>query len=289
MRGREEDEHVRLDHAVIGGQELSRIDDALASLGMASDYAGKLENDINHLSQLGFEDGSYFELTATLEPGQESPWWDVHMQEDAGPTAWAVEADDIAATAATVAERGIAVDGPNELGRERPDGTYFEYELATLGEKEFGTQLPFLIEDHTPRSNRVSTPTQSVAGTELKGIGAVVVGVGDLEEVADVYRRAFDLPAPKTEDSEPFGATLAHFPEAPIVLATPLDEENWLGRRLDTFDDCPCAYLLRTTDWERTTDRFETANESIWFGRPLAWIDSPNLDRINLRLGVLEG
>ncbi|MFC6940712.1 VOC family protein [Salinirubellus sp. GCM10025818] len=288
MLGRQQDEHVRLDHAVIGGNDLSEIDDAFDSLGMEPTYAGKLENDINHLSQLGFEDGSYFELTATLEPGQESPWWDVHMQKDAGPTAWAVEVTNIASVVDEIAERGTPVDGPNEFGRERPDGTYFEYELATLGTKEFGTQLPFLIEDHTPRSNRVSTPTPSVADTELVGVGAVVVGLGDLDDGIEVYRQAFDLPEPSRQTDEEFGAELAHFPDTPIVLATPLAAGNWLADRLETFDDGPCAYLLRSSDWDRTTERFSLTGESSWFDDRLAWIDSERLDEINVNLGVLS-
>jgi hypothetical protein len=287
MIGRNNDTHLRIDHAVIAGRDLEKIDSAFESVGMDPDYAGKLDNDVNHLSQLGFPDGSYFELTATLEPGMESPWWDVHFQQNAGPTAWAVEPEDIGDEARRLEDRGIAVDGPMEFGRERPDGTYFEYELVLVGDKEFGTQLPFLIRDHTPRSNRCSTPSNSVADTELRGIAMVVVGVEDLESVGELYEDAFDLPEPVTGTDTAFGARLAHYEETPVTLATPDTGGEWLTDRLATYDECPCAYLLGTDDWERTAERFDLVGETEWFGYRIAWIDSPEFDDINLRLGVL--
>jgi hypothetical protein len=287
MHARTDLTDATLDHAVIVGHTLDRLTAAFDELGLEADYAGALENEINHLSQLAFPDGSYFELLSTLATDQDSPWWNDHLKRDGGPCAFALESDDIAADTERVREAGIPVDGPTEYGRERPDGTYFEYELSIVGEGGVATKFPFLIQDHTPRSKRVEWPTPSVAETPLTGVAFVVVGVDDLDAAVEAYAAAFGLDAPQRGDAPALDATVAHFPDTPIVLATPADGESWLADRIATHGERPAAFLLGSEDFAASVDRFDLAKAESLLGYDCGWIETEALDAIDTRIGVL--
>ncbi|MGM0591614.1 MAG: VOC family protein [Halobacteriota archaeon] len=287
MHTRNELADATLDHAVLVGSTLDVLSEAFAEVGLDAEYAGALENDINHLSQLAFPDGSYFELLSTLEPEQESPWWNDHLKRDGGPCAWALESDDIEADTERIRETGIPVDGPTRYGRERPNGTYFDYELTIVGNGGVATKFPFLIQDHTPRSNRVQWPSESVAETALTGVAFVVVGVADLDSSVDEYRALFDLEDPEITDSDALGATLARFPETPIVLAEPSSEASCLATRIDEHGERPAAYLLGTDDFTGSVEQFDLVTGDSVLGYDCGWFEREGFDAINTRLGVL--
>ncbi len=275
-----------VDHAVIVGSSLDMLTNAFEAVGLDPVYAGPLANDINHLSQIAFPDGSYFELLSTIEPSQESPWWNDHLKRDGGPCAWALESADIDADTDRVTETEIPVDGPTRYGRERPNGTYFDYELSIIGEGGVATTYPFLIQDHTPRSNRVQWPSPATADTELTGIRYVVTAVENLAEAVDAYRTVYELSEPQVSSSAALGADVAVFDDAPVVLATPT-ESGWLDSRLDAHGERPAFYVLGSNDLAETVDRFDLDRDGTLFGYDCAWFDHPALSDINTRLAVV--
>jgi hypothetical protein len=276
-----------LDHAVIVGSTLDRLVDAFEDIGLEAAYAGPLANDVNHLSQLAFPDGSYFELLSTIEPEQESPWWNDHLKRDGGPCAFALESSDIAADTDRVQAAEIPVDGPTEYGRERPNGTYFEYELSIVGEGGVATKYPFLIQDHTPRSKRVEWPSPTVAQTALTGIAYVVVGVSDIEASSDAYRAAYGLDEPIEAPMPALGATAYRFPESPIVLATPTDDDSLLAERIEEHGERPAAFLLGTDSFPESSDRFDLDVTDQLFGSECGWLENDGLEEIEVRIGIL--
>jgi hypothetical protein len=287
MQTRNSDSDVTLDHAVIVGSTLDRLVEAFDTLGLEAEYAGALENEINHLSQLAFPDGSYFELLSTLEPDQESPWWNDHLKREGGPCAFALESEDIAADTDRIRDAEIPVDGPTEYGRERPNGTYFEYELSIVGDGGVATKFPFLIDDHTPRSKRVQWPSPTVSETSLTGIAFVIVAVEDLENASAEYEAAYGLSEPAQHEIPSLGGTAHHFPSTPIVLATPTDEESWLADRLETHGERPAAFLLGTDSVEESLDRFDLDETESLLGYDCGWLNSDDLDSIQTRLGIV--
>lgn len=287
MHTRKDTGAVTLDHAVIVASDLEKMTDAFADLGMEPAYAGPLANDINHLSQVAFPDGSYIELLSVMEEGDESPWWDDHVQADGGPCAFALECADIEADAEGAGESAIPVEGPTRYGRERPDGTYFDYELAIVGEGGLATKYPFLISDHTPRSKRVSWPTDGLEDGELTGLAFVVVAVSDLESEIEAYREAYGLAEPTVESVDSWGSEVARFPESPIILASPVND-GWVTDRLETFGERPAAYLFGSDDVDASSDRFDLSSPTSLFDYDVQWIENDKLDAINTRLGVVS-
>ncbi len=275
---------LKIDHVTIAASDLNRVQQAFADLGLKPEYGGPHSNGITHMALLGFDDGSYIELISTLEPGQRAPWWGDAIAGDVGPCAWAVGVHDIRVEAKRIAAAGITVKGPQAMSRQRPDGRLVEWELAYLGDQEPGALLPFIIEDKTPRDWRVK-PTPGLGAKGLSGVAMVVLGVQDLGAAADRFRRAFGLPDPVAHDDPGFGAKLAHFPDTPVVLATPL-ADNWLSKRLARFGDSPCAFLLRIPDLQAASKTFGLADETAWFKRRMAWFDPQRL--LGARLGCIQ-
>lgn len=273
-----------VDHAVIAGRDLEPLREAFEALGLTPEYGGAHAHDVTHNALLGFDDGSYVELISTVEPGAVPAKRAPFIGGDAGPCGWAVEADDVGDLVAAMADRGIEAERSEKHTRETPDGTVVEWWLGYLGSGEPGTELPFAIEDVTPRERRIA-PSPSVAGSELTGVGAVVVAAADLDALVDRYRRAFDLPAPEREAASEFGADLARFPGSAAILAAPRDG-SWLDARVAEFGTLPCATLLATTDVEAARARVDGAGTGRWFGDRVGWL--LDADAVGGPLGVIE-
>jgi hypothetical protein len=277
---------LKVDHGTLCGSELEVMRPAFAAVGLVTDYGGPHANGVTHMALLGFEDGSYLELIAPLRGGQAegSPWANL-MLGDAGPAAWAVGTADIQADVRRLTSLGVETAGPERGSRRRPDGTLLEWQTASLAPGTPGAMLPFVSQDHTPREWRVQT-TASMKGSGLSGIATVVLGVRDLEEAIERYRLAYAWDAPLIEDHAEFGAKIAHFPQTPVMLATPIDEGSWLASRLRKFGEIPATFLLKTADLKQTARKFQLAAEAQWFGGSVAWFDPGKLG--GSRLGVMQ-
>jgi len=278
---------LRIDHVTIAGSHLASLEQAFVDVGLKPVYGGPHSNGITHMDLLSFADGSYIEMISTLEAGQTSPLWHVHIAGDGGPCAWAVAADDVAAEAARLAALGVRVAGPTYLNRRRPDGVLVEWDLAFLGDREPGATLPFLIKDRTPRAWRVPPSTQ-VAEAGLKGVTMAVLGVERLDRSVDLFRRVYGWPAPQIDEDADLSARLAHFPGTPVALAAALTESGWLAERLVQFGESPCAFLLGAADMGTAARRFPLAASGSWFSRRVMWFDPARLNGIRLGL-VAEG
>jgi catechol 2,3-dioxygenase-like lactoylglutathione lyase family enzyme len=271
---------MKIDHVTLAGSDLHRMERAFTDLGLKPEYGGLHSNGITHMGLLGFEDGSYIELISTLQPGQRAPWWGNAIAGNAGPCAWAVLSGNIHSDTARLASAGVPVDGPHAMNRRRPDGRLVEWELTYLGQHEPGATLPFLIQDRSPREWRVQ-PTPGLREKGLTGLAAVVLAVRSIAAASDLFRRAFGWPAPMTQVDRVFGAALAHFPDTPVILAAP-QGTGWLTARLDQFGESPCAFLLKTTNLDEAIATFGLMDETIWFGRRLAWFDPQKVDGARL-------
>ncbi len=133
-----------------------------------------------------------------------------------------------------------------------------------LGPGPRGSFFPFLIRDFTPRENRVY-PAGKPTTTRFRGVGLVAIGVHDLEGSIAQYRKAFQLPEPKRQRDETFGADLAWFEGTPVVLAAALTADSWLAHRIERFGDSPCAFVLTAASG------IIGGKPSNWFGRQIFW------------------
>lgn len=277
-----------IDHVTIAARELEPMRQAFEALGLPPVYGGAHSTGGTHMALVGFDDDSYIELIAARELGQYSGGkWARQIEANAGPCAWAARAPEIAVEAARVAALGVPVAGPVEMHRERPDGVRVEWQLAYLGEGTPGNLLPFLIEDRTPRELRVR-PTPGAAGSELRGVVQVVLGVSALQPAIDLFRRVYSWAEPARGEDAAFGARLARFAGTPVTLVEPLPEASsaeWLRERLARFGPLPCAILLASDDLAASSARMGLSAPCDWCGLPAAWVPPERLG--GTRLGVI--
>ena len=242
---------MRIDHATIAGTRLEEMRKVFtAATGIPTEYGGAHSNHATEMALASFPDGSYLELMGIprgADPAVvKAHTWSRFLQDNGGPCAFALRVPDVNAEIQRLAGSGVHVGAAEKSGRTRPDGVSLSWETADIGSGPRGSFFPFLIRDFTPRENRVY-PSGKPTSTRVRGIGLVVIGVRSLEDSIAQYRKAFQLPAPKRQRDETFGADLAWFEGTPVVLAASLNSSSWLANRIARYGDSPCAFVLATT------------------------------------------
>lgn len=265
-----------MDHVLFAGSTLETMEEVFADFGLETEYGGEHDNGVTHNSLVGFDDGTYLELITTVSPDVEDDVRGEFITGDAGPCGWAVEPEDIEFVADRAERRGFATQSPFAMNRETPKGDLAAWKIASFGEGVPGTKIPFLITDTEPREHRI-TPSESVAGSELTGVGGVALAVNELDTAVEQFERAFDLPAPQFQAEESLGAKLAHFPGTPVFLAAP-EGDGRIADRLAAFGETPYAFLLATAEMDESLDRRPLHRETEWFGHRVAWFDIPQFD-----------
>lgn len=270
---------LRIDHATVAWSDLDPVVDEFTELGLAPVYGGVHDNEVTHMSIVGFTDGSYIELLSTVAADTRSPLWAEYISGDAGPTAWAIEVDDVAAFAKRSIDADLPVNGPRTMTRERPDGTVLEWDLAFIN--GYGETLPFVIRDRTPREYRVQ-PRETITSDYFSGIAEVVIAQETIDP--EPFRRLHRFPDPVKGTHDDWNAALGSFPGQPATLAAPRGE-GWLADRVDRFGPSPCAFLLGTSDLGEVQESHPIARTDTWFGHRVGWFDTDLLDGM---LGVVE-
>lgn len=264
---------MKIDHVSVGGSDLRRMEEAFSAAGMKTEYGGLHSGGITHMSLLGFEDGSYFELISTARPGMKPSIWRKQIEGNGGPCAWAIQVENIAQEVTRAKEMDIPATGPSNYNRKRPDGVLIEWQLGFLGGGEPGAVLPFLITDITPREYRVSpSPSVSGPGSLLSGVSKVILGVDNIEETIERFRKLYGWSEPEASIQLLPGTRLASFSGTPVVVAAP-EGESWLSGRLRRFGPSPCAFLVEARNMHEAGKRYDLEPSQPWFeGKNYAWL-----------------
>jgi hypothetical protein len=266
---------LKIDHVTIAGTRLEEMRKAFtAATGIPTEYGGAHSNHVTEMALASFPDGSYLELMGIqqgADPGAvASHTWHQFLRDNGGPCAFALRVTDVNAEIQRLSKVGIRVGEAEKSGRTRPDGVALAWETADVGSGPRGSFFPFLIRDFTSRENR-AYPSGRPTSTSFRGVGLVVIGVRNLELSVAQYRKAFQLPEPKRQRDEAFGAELAWFEGTPVALAAGLTRDSWLSQRIAHYGDSPCAFVL-TTAGTMTGQK-----PSNWFGRPIVWMGDAKL------------
>src|SRR5579883_1818473 len=151
---------LKIDHVTAGGAELKKMQANLAAIGIQSEYGGPHSNHATEMAITSFPDGSYLELIAiqpdAVAAALNAHYWKKYMRGNAGPCAWAVRTDDLAAELKRLKAAGVQTGDAQKSGRAKPDGTKLEWETANVGPGPNGAFFPFIIRDFTPRENRAN-------------------------------------------------------------------------------------------------------------------------------------
>jgi hypothetical protein len=273
---------LTVDHVTAAGVRLEDLREKLAAAGIRSEPGGAHGNRATEMAIVSFQDGSYLELIAR-QPNADPQAvavhpWSKFIELNGGPCAWAVRAPDLEAAARRLKDAGLTVSPPERAGRQRPDGKRLEWQSAQVGDGVRGSFFPFLIQDFTPRGDRVNPRGKPVA-PEFSGVTKVVIAVRNLEEAVKKYRQAYGYAAPLKQVDKDFDAHLAMLGGGPVVLAAPLSGRSWLAERLEKFGEAPCAFVLGV----RKKGRYQTPSKSRWFGKDVSWIDP---EKLGWRLGI---
>src|ERR1035438_3767483 len=227
----------QIDHVTVAGNDIRKLQAGLAAIGIPSVYGGAHLNNTTEMALASLPDGAYLELMAlrqNADPHLASQHvWARFLKGDAGPCAWALRETDLAAEVRRLKAAGIQVSEPVASGRQRPDGVRLDWQTSDIGEGVRGAFFPFLIHDLTARDLR-AFPQGKPSDRAFRGLSRVVIAVRDLDAAIARYRRAYALPEPVRETDRSFGARLATFTGAPVVLAQPLDSEDRKSTRLNS-------------------------------------------------------
>lgn len=269
----------KIDHATVAGSDLKQLQSSLQKAGIATVYGGAHTNHATEMALVSFPDGTYLELMgiqAQADPAAVKAFeWSKFLTSNAGPCAWALRDSNLAAEVARLRAAGVTVSEPAEGGRKRPDGVTLAWQSSSIGEAIRGTFFPFIIQDKTPREQRVYPQGKPVT-KEFRGVTRVVIAVRNLDDAIKRYRQAYGVPAPIKQVDAAFGAQLALMGSGAVVLAAPLNGQSWLAERLDQVGEAPCAFILAANN----PGKWKTESKSRWFGAEVAWLDA------GWRLGV---
>ncbi len=221
--------NLRLDHAVIAIADLAAAMADYETLGFTVRFGGEHPGRRTHNALIYFADGSYLELIAErleLPPTDDERENWIRMapvREGSILLTYALRTEDLAATIAACARRGLTLEGPRAGARLRPDGKRIAWRSAAAA----NINLPFIIEDVSPRALRIldaEADTEHANGA--LGVRRIVLLTADVAKIAAEYASLLGQMAELTGATARF--TLG---EAEILIRPPADtrEESALG------------------------------------------------------------
>ena len=124
------------------------------------------------------------------------------------------QTDDLRGDTKKLQDAGVAINNPVPWSRKRPDGYELKWLLSLATGSHRGV-APFLIEDVTPRSERI--PQQFVHANRITGIEKVIVAVGELGQIGKWYGALLGVKGEPFADAT-LGADGLRFQVGPHIL-----------------------------------------------------------------------
>jgi len=230
-----------IDHIVIVTPDLALAQKSYEALGFTVVPGGRHPVG-SHNALIALADGSYIELIAFYEPSPRHKWWQP-LQKGGGLVDYCMQTDDLLADTAAFRRAGVAIDDPSPLSRVRPDGYQLKWVLSIPREKGVA---PFLIQDETPREERV--PRQNRHPNGAAGIGVLSIAVDDVSTVRGWYENVLSRPGQPIVRTE-LGAAGVRFTIGPhtVELLAPRETTSPLTAWLADRGPSPYAATLTTT------------------------------------------
>lgn len=235
-----------IDHFIILVPELEKAITNYEGLGFKVVPGGRHPTS-THNALIAFSDGTYLELLAFFEPKPESKLWP-KLQQGGGLVDYCLQTDNLRSDIAAFREAGVEMSDPMPLSRVRPDGYQLEWVLSVHGGAHRGV-VPFLIEDETPRDERV--PKESRHPNQVTGISTLTIAVDDVTTIDHWYTSILGTEGQKIERSD-LGAAGVRFMVGShsFDFVAPKGAEGTLNEWLRNRGPSPYAATLTTPSGE---------------------------------------
>jgi hypothetical protein len=171
-----------IDHLVIVVRNLHRAAEDYQHLGFTVVPGGKHPVG-SHNALISFADGSYLELIAFYREAIDHRWWEP-LQKGERLVDYCMQTDDLQGDTRKLREAEVAINDPVPWSRTRPDGYELKWILSLATRAHRGV-APFLIQDITPRQERIPQEFEHKNGTT--GIDTVTIAVEELSQVDQWY------------------------------------------------------------------------------------------------------
>ena len=185
-----------IDHIVIAVYSLARAIETYRALGFTVVQGGKHPYG-SYNALIGFADGSYIELLGFYEDSPDHVWWHLLHERGGGLIDYCLATDDVGADHAAFRAQGVECSDLIDGGRARPDGYQVKWINNNVGGDWQGL-IPFIIEDVTPRTERLPRQTEHANG--VTGIDRISFATSDVARYAGVMSAVCGSKAEAVED-----------------------------------------------------------------------------------------
>lgn len=230
-----------IDHLVVVVKDLDRAAQDYEQLGFTVVPGGQHPVG-SHNALISFADGSYLEIISFYREAVDHRWWEP-LSKGERFVDFCFQTDDLRGDTKKLKDAGVSINDPVPWSRKRPDGYELKWllSLATGGHRGVA---PFLIEDVTPRAERIPQQFQHKNG--VTGMAEVTVAVDEPEQVGKWYRALLGNAGEAVALSE-LGADGLGFQAGPHALnfLTPRDPSSPLVDWLRIYGPSPYSALLQ--------------------------------------------
>lgn len=171
-----------IDHLVVVVKDLAQAAKDYSQLGFTVVPGGQHPVG-SHNALISFRDGSYLELIAFYREAADHRWWNP-LRKGERLVDFCFQTNDLRSDTKKLRDAGVAINNPVPWWRKRPDGYELKWLLSLATGSHRGV-APFLIEDITPREERI--PREMTHENGITGIDKVTVAVGELGQIEKWY------------------------------------------------------------------------------------------------------
>lgn len=230
-----------IDHLVIVVRNLDQAAADYERLGFAV-FPGGRHPVGSHNALISFADGSYLEIIAFYRDATAHRWWKP-LGTGERFVDFCLQTDDLQGDTYALRAAGVAIKDPVPWSRTRPDGYELKWLLSLATDTHRGV-APFLIQDITPREERVPPPPKHKNG--VLGIDTVTVAVDDVSAIDGWYRAVLGRKGEAVRRKSLVAEGLRHtIGPHRFDFLTPLNASSPLADWLRTYGPSPYAATLR--------------------------------------------
>ena len=230
-----------IDHVVIVVKDLAQAATDYEQLGFTVVPGGQHPVG-SHNVLIAFADSSYLEVIAFYREAVDHRWWEP-LNKGERFVDFCFQTDDLRGDTKKLQAAGVAINDPVPWSRKRPDGCELKWLLSLATGSHRGV-APFLIEDVTPRSERIPQTFHHRNG--VTGIDKVTVAVGQLGQIEKWYGSLLEKRGTAITVAD-LGAQGLRFEVGPHILEflTPRDAASPLVDWLHRFGPSPYSVVLK--------------------------------------------